>query len=255
MRRLLAAPQRELLARLAWSNVLLGFDFDGTLAPIVPDPARAALRPSTRRLLARLARLYPCVVISGRALRDVEQRLAGIPVRAVIGNHGLEPWRASAAHRRAVARWKARLAPALEGLAGVELEDKAYSLALHYRRARPKARARELLAGLAGALPGARVVGGKDVINVVPRGAPHKGAALLRERTRLGCEVALFLGDDDTDEDVFALDQPGRLVTVRVGLRRGSLASYYLAGQAEVDRLLARLIELRAGGAGRRQAR
>ena len=68
MKHILAAPQRELLAQLAWSNVLLGFDYDGTLAPIVADPARAELRADTRRLLTRLAELYPCVVVSGRAV-------------------------------------------------------------------------------------------------------------------------------------------------------------------------------------------
>ncbi|HEX6883255.1 MAG TPA: trehalose-phosphatase, partial [Planctomycetota bacterium] len=245
MKRILAPAQRELLTRLAWSNALLAFDFDGTLAPIVSDPARAALRPATRRLLLRVARLYPCVIISGRALADVARRVDGLPVRAVIGNHGLEPWSASPELLRTVARWRTRLAPALAELRGVELEDKTYSLALHYRRARAKARARQILAGLAGTLPRARIIGGKDVVNVVPEGAPHKGAALLRERKRLGCDLALFLGDDDTDEDVFALDQPGRLLSVRVGQSRRSLAPYFLRDQAEVDGLLARLVELR----------
>ena len=52
MKHLLAPAQRELLAQLSWSNVLLGFDYDGTLAPLVSDPERAELRPATRKLLA-----------------------------------------------------------------------------------------------------------------------------------------------------------------------------------------------------------
>ena len=47
----------------AWSNVLLSFDYDGTLAPLVSAPARATMRVSTRHLLRRASRLYPCVVI------------------------------------------------------------------------------------------------------------------------------------------------------------------------------------------------
>jgi trehalose 6-phosphate phosphatase len=254
MKHVLAEGQREVLAQLAWSNVLLGFDFDGTLAPIVAEPEQAALRALTRRLLAALARLYPCVVISGRAVRDVERRLAGLPLRAVIGNHGLEPWRATDELRREVERWKALLAGPLAALPGVTIEDKTYSLALHYRRSRRKKEARQGLVRALGALGEVRVIGGKQVVNVLPLGAPHKGVALERERDRLGCDTAFFLGDDETDEDVFALDRPGRLLTVRVGAARASQASYCLANQREVDQLLARLIELR-GSAARRQAR
>jgi trehalose-6-phosphatase len=53
------------------------------------------------------------------------------------------------------------------------------------------------------------------------------------------------VGDDETDEDVFALDQPGRLLTVRVGTKRASQASYYVRNQAAVDDLLAVLVSLR----------
>jgi trehalose 6-phosphate phosphatase len=255
MKHLLADAQRDVLAQLCWSNVLLGFDFDGTLAPIVDEPETAALRTTTRRLLARVAALYPCVVISGRALRDVEARLAGIPLRTVIGNHGLEPWRASEDLRRTVARWKRRLAGELAALPGVVLEDKTYSLALHYRRSRQKKTARASILRLLSALDGARVIGGKLVVNVLPLGAPHKGVALMRERERLGCDTAFFLGDDETDEDAFALDRPGRLLTVRIGASRTSQASYCLSSQAEVDRLLLRLIDLRSGATARRRAR
>ncbi len=53
-----------------------------------------------------------------------------------------------------------------------------------------------------------------------------------------GCDTALYVGDDDTDEDVFALDQPGRLLTIRVGRKLDSLAGYFLRNQAEIDVLL-----------------
>jgi trehalose 6-phosphate phosphatase len=100
-----------------------------------------------------------------------------------------------------------------------------------------------------------RVIGGKQVVNVLPLGAPHKGVALERERDRLGCDTAFFLGDDETDEDVFALDHPGRLLGVRVGAARRSHAAYYLKSQREVDALLARLIALRRDTRELRRAR
>ena len=254
MKNVLAEAQRDALARLAWSNVLLGFDFDGTLAPTVLDPLSAMLRDSTRGLLDRLARLYPCVVISGRAVADIELRMAGIALRSVIGNHGLEPWRASDEMRFAVVRWKARLAPLLAELRGVEMEDKTYSLSVHYRRARQKRLSREAILRAVELLDGVRVIPGKQVVNLLTLDAPHKGIALERERERLGCDSAFFVGDDETDEDVFALDRSEHLFTVRVGARRASRAMYFVRDQREVDELLRRLIELRSE-LGQREAR
>jgi len=245
---LLAPQQAAVLEELARSEVCLGFDFDGTLAPIVPDPARAALRPTTRTLLARVAELFPAVVISGRAAAAVAGRLEGIALRGIVGNHGIEPWRASESVRLTVHHWSEDLAPQLARLEGVELEDKGYSLAIHYRHA---PRREEVLASIARAvadLGDVRVVGGKEVVNVLPLGAPHKGVALERERDRLGCHAAFFLGDDETDEDVFALERPGRLWSVRVGASPLSRAAYFVPTQEDVDRLLERLIQLRAAG-------
>jgi len=244
MKCLLARAHQDVLVRLSWSNVLLGFDFDGTLAPLVARPDRAALRPSTRRLMRRVAELYPCVVISGRGVSDVGRRLEGIPLRAIVGNHGLEPLRATDGVRRKVQRWKARLAPRIAEFQGVEIEDKTYSLALHFRRSRRKTETLRGIGRVLRDLREVRTIGGKQVVNVVPADAPHKGAALEHVRDRLGCDSALFLGDDVTDEDVFALEHPG-LVGVRVGAARHSQASYCVTRQRDVDVLLERLIELR----------
>src|SRR5262245_22056428 len=80
MQTILAHDQRELLAGFAHSNVLLAFDYDGTLAPIAPTPDAAQMRRDTRQLLTQVARLYPCIVISGRALDDLTRRFSRIPV-------------------------------------------------------------------------------------------------------------------------------------------------------------------------------
>jgi trehalose 6-phosphate phosphatase len=121
----------------AWSNVLLAFDYDGTLAPLVAAPHRARMRVSTRRL------------------------------------------------------------------------------------------------------------SGKLVVNLLVPDAPHKGLALERERAHFACDTVVYVGDDETDEDVFQLDRPGRLLSIRVGQKRSSAASYYIRNRAEIDRLLETLIALR----------
>ena len=75
---LFTRANQELLEMFAWSNVLLAFDYDGTLAPLVTAPTRATMRVSTRRLLRQASTLYPCVVISGRAQDDALGRLRGV---------------------------------------------------------------------------------------------------------------------------------------------------------------------------------
>jgi trehalose 6-phosphate phosphatase len=91
MRHILARANREVLEQFAWSNVLVALDFDGTLAPIVREPDRARMRATTRALLQAVARIYPTLVISGRGRADVAARVRGTGLRAVIGNHGIEP--------------------------------------------------------------------------------------------------------------------------------------------------------------------
>jgi len=248
MRHLLAAEQRDVLARLGRSKVLIAFDFDGTLASIVAERSRAALRPNTARLLTRLCAHYPCAVISGRSRADVAVRLAGAPVKYAVGNHGLEPGSDLGLFQEMVARNRPIIEVALAGHAGLDIEDKRYSLAVHYRRSPAKRAARAAILRSVAALPIAmRIVPGKLVLNVVPQGAPNKGDALLELREREGAEMAFYVGDDVTDEDVFRLEEPGRLLTVRVGPSASSAARYFLRDQGEIDALLTRLVEVRRG--------
>ena len=247
MKNLLSRENSGVLAQLAWSRVLLGFDFDGTLSPIVSDRGEAHMRERTAALFTRVCGLYPCAVISGRSQPDVSGRLHGAAVRAVVGNHGLEPGIDLGEFEQEIAQARRALEQALTGWQGVDLEDKRYSLALHYRKSRQKRQVRKAIHEAVSALPvPMRLVPGKLVINVVPARAPNKADALLRLRASQQADTALYVGDDVTDEDVFKLDQPGRLLTVRVGESHSSAAAYFLRTQGDIDRLLARLIALRA---------
>jgi trehalose 6-phosphate phosphatase len=245
MKYLLARANRRVLRQFAWSKLLVALDYDGTLAPVVVDPQRAAMRAITRTLLEKLAGLYPCVVISGRAQADALQRLRGVGILEVVGNHGVEPRQVSAKFLREVRRWRPILERRLGGFPGVSIEDKLFSLAVHYRRSREKKKARAAIREATMSLGEARVIRGKQVVNILPREAPHKGTALEKARAQFGCDTAIYVGDDETDEDVFALDQPGQLLTVRVGRKKGSLAAYYLRNQAEIDDLLRILLAVR----------
>lgn len=247
MHHILAKRHLRMLAGFASSNVLLGFDYDGTLAPIVSDPAVARMRPATRRLLSSVARRYPSIVISGRPRADLVRRVGGVPVFQMAGNHGLEPFAEHARYARQVRTWVRRLEHSLGRYRGVVVEDKIYSVTIHYRHSR---RRREAIAAIDEAvrgLRGVRSLGGVDAVSLVPRGAPTKGAALERARRLLACDTAIYVGDDQTDEDAFASAKPDRLLAIRVGAARTSHASYWLRSQAEIDHLLSALVALRPG--------
>jgi trehalose 6-phosphate phosphatase len=243
MQYLLSGASRAILKSLAQQRTLCAFDFDGTLSPIVAHPSRARMREKTRILLARLAALHPCVIVSGRARADLLGKLSTIKVARVIGNHGAETEAAGRNPLRRVAQWKTSLELELAALPGVWVEDKGLSLALHYRQSPQKAEARRRILAATRSLQQAHVFGGKQVVNVVPDKAPNKGEALAAERDRLDCTWVLYVGDDDNDEDAFALD--GNIVAVRIGRKRRSRARYYLRTQAEIDKLLELLVLLR----------
>jgi trehalose 6-phosphate phosphatase len=231
-----------MVTRLAQERTLCAFDFDGTLAPIAGHPEAARMRKRTRDLLRRVTALYPCIVVSGRDRADVLEKLGCINVAGVLGNHGAESGK-TPAPRRHVKRWKTALDPEIESVPGTWIEEKTFSLAIHYRQAPQKTATRRKIVAASRKLDDVRVFGGKQVVNVVEKLALHKGDALVAERDRLKCNWVLYFGDDENDEDAFALK--GNIVPVRIGRKQRTHARYYLRTQTEIDRLLELLVRLR----------
>ncbi|HAR41077.1 MAG TPA: trehalose-phosphatase [Bdellovibrionales bacterium] len=236
----------RVLESLSFTETLYAFDFDGTLAPIVADPDKARMSKETERLLEKLSSIVPIAIISGRGLKDLAPKIPPGP-KYLIGNHGLEGLpSATAIHELEdmCGRWKAILNPLLKKLRdpGVFLEDKGYSLAIHYRNSRLKKRAREsILAVLQSIDNDAKVIPGKLVLNLVPARGPHKGLALSRVILHSRAKFGFYIGDDYTDEDVFSINER-RLMTVRVGRNQKSQARYYLRRQSEITLLLQHLL-------------
>lgn len=251
---ILAKRHLPVLAGFAASNVLLAFDFDGTLAPIAPTPQAARMRPATRRLLARVAASYPCVVISGRPLGDLTRLLRGVPVWHVVGDHGFESAASLEAPEAHVGSWVDQLRERLPAYPGLVIEQKKNSVTLHYRQVRDKPAVRAAIAEAVRDLANARAVGGAEAVNLLPYDGPHKGIALQQARRAFACDTAIYIGDDDTDEDAFGSAEADRLLSIRVGLRKPSAARYRLRTQREVDALLKTLIDLRAPARSSRAA-
>jgi trehalose 6-phosphate phosphatase len=247
---ILSPEYRPLLVAFAKRRLLVALDFDGVLAPLVPTPEAAQVPATTRRLAHRLATLYPSVVISGRWRSQLVDRLPDVPFARLIGNFGYQP-RDHAGHpevKALVHRWAGLLAGVCAGDHGVVIEDKLFSLAVHYRHARNRRESRARILEAVTRLDGARWLNGTLAISVLPATGMHKGTALQSARKALGCDCALYVGDDGTDEDAFASDTPERLIAVLVGRAARSQAPYRLHHQADVNEFLRVLIGLRAPG-------
>jgi trehalose 6-phosphate phosphatase len=245
MQNLLSMKGQAMLEETMRLRPLLAFDFDGTLAPIVPRPADAHVSVALARRLEQLSRLLPVAVITGRGVDDVAPRL-GFEPQFIIGNHGAEDealTHPGGDDALAALRLRLRAHDASLRAAGVVVEDKRYSVALHYRLAYDRNEALGLISAvLDGAQEKTRVFGGKCVINVVPDDAPDKGEAFASLVARCGTATAVFVGDDVNDEAVFVRSQPHWL-TIRVGRDDpGSRARYFLDGPAEVGILLHRML-------------
>lgn len=242
---ILAARHLTALRTFARTHVLLAFDYDGTLSPIAPTPERARLPATTKRLLVRVAKAYPLVVISGRALADISERVAEIGVQHVFGNHGLE-WSGGPSRPRAeVRRWVSLLTEQLSQQRGVVIEDKAHSVSVHYRSAPDQEKALRVIMPVVRKLPEVRIICGAAAVNLLPKDGANKGVALRRALELTACDTAIYIGDDETDEDAFGAVSPEKLLSIRIGASDASRARYHLASQESIDLLLRALVDAR----------
>ena len=224
-------------------STLFAFDLDGTLAPITSDPGGIRVPAAIQQALAELRKRAIIAIITGRSRLDAQLHLAVVP-HYLIGNHGAEGLpgckTCEESYSRLVRQWAEQLQVMMpDGIAaGLVMENKGTSLSIHYRGARNRQAARSLALRAVGRLvPPPRVLGGKCVLNLMPAGAPNKGMAMRQLMRQAGCVKGFFVGDDQTDEDVFQLDN-GQLFTVRVGPGSESRARYFLRGQREIPLLL-----------------
>lgn len=246
---------RDLLAGA--EGLLLGLDFDGTLAPIVDDPGAATLAPEARPAVERLATRpgVALAVVSGRALSDLEGRV-GIDGVVYAGNHGLELGYGGerAVHPAAsdrlgeIDRLCADLADRLADVPGCRIENKGVTATVHFRTVAEEAvpNVVDAVERAVGETEGIRVTKGDCIREIRPAVAWDKGDAMRSIASVLPDDrPAMYVGDDATDEDAFAAIQPeGAGVHVaRVGTTFETVAACRLDGRASVPPFL----ELLAG--------
>jgi trehalose 6-phosphate phosphatase len=190
-------------------------DIDGTILDIAPAPQEVWVPPTLRQTLSRLQELTggALALVSGRELADIDLIFAPLQL-AAIGGHGAElrPVAGTEPRRRVgslSAELKRKLAALTELGPGILVEDKGYSLALHYRLAPnqgPRLRA-AIAAVCARTEPDAvDILPGKQVFEVKPAGVSK--AVAVRELMNyppFNNRHPIFIGDDATDEPVFSV--------------------------------------------------
>ena len=238
-------------------RLLVATDFDGTLAPIRPRPEDVRMPEAAWASLDALAR-HPGVrvaVLSGRELTEVT-RLVNLPKAVYAGNHGMEIKGGGIdyIHPQALACRPVLDSAAqflenkISGIDGAFVEHKGLSLSVHFRLVMEDAlpQVEQTARSCAAAFPGLKRHAGKKVIEFRPDIAWNKGYALKRLLKGLGlpAAAALYMGDDTTDEDAFAVLN-GVGTSLHVGENADTRARYRLRDPADTAEFLAWLRDLR----------
>ena len=262
----------ELAARLDGRPLMLLLDIDGTLSPIAPRPDVAIVPAATQRVLTELERRpdVHIAVISGRSVRDA-RRLVGVPGVWTIGNHGFEvaPPDQPPSVREDVLSFAERVRAAGdrairlgERVPGVVVEDKRWTLSVHYRLADPDAVPE--LADEVHAIAreyGLVVTHGKKILELRPPIQIDKGSAAVELAAYLGAlgdgASLVGAGDDRTDEDMFVAlrARMASCVTVRVGddaSAHDTAAEFRVPDPAAMREFLELLLVRRTGAGARR---
>lgn len=232
---------------------LLLLDYDGTLREFEPTPELATPTPEIKTLLGRLAAdpKNTVVIISGRDHATLDDWLGDLPLHFV-AEHGMayrapsQPWQFAA---KPATDWQASVRRLMDDAVAIApgslIETKPSSLVWHYRKAghSTAVQAREqLLDDLSPILEkhNLRALSGNKVVEVQPKGT-DKGASARRWFDLDAYDFVLAMGDDVTDEDLFAA-MPPRAVTIKIG-DSDTKAQDRLPAPADARQLLARLAQ------------
>jgi trehalose 6-phosphate phosphatase len=251
-----AAPEtvpvpRSLVPHLSETAILL--DIDGTLLDLMPTPREVWVPPGLTKTLKRLVERTggALALVSGRSLNDIDLIFAP-DVFAAVGGHGAEmriglDSDSVAAHAPPMDKeLKRRLAAIAKLSPGILLEDKGYSLALHYRLAPQAEKAiYEAVSLIRADLPNApiEVLPGKCVCEIKHSGfTKASGVHELMKREPFKGRRPFFIGDDVTDESVFAIMPDLDGLAFSVGRRSKGVAGHFDA-PSDVREFLSHLLD------------
>ena len=213
-------------------------DVDGTIVDLAPTPREIWIPPSLRRVLSQLLERTDGAValVSGRSVSDLDMIFAPLQLTAV-GGHGAElrllgkPNHSDTEAAPLDPALKRRLAAIGEAGPGILVEDKGYSLALHYRLAPQKEELiRAEVARICAQFPAdsIEILPGKLVVEIKPAGFNKAtGVRLLMSYPPFAGRHPIFIGDDTTDECVFEIMPELDGLAISVGRKVPGVTSYF----------------------------
>jgi len=244
--------------------ILLALDYDGTLTPIVSSPEKALLSPNVKKLIISLKNKpnFSIGVITGRALSDIKN-LVGIEDIYYAANHGFEIEGRGVKFRHSsylkFAKYLEKIADELrhatKDIKGAIVEDKGFTLSLHYRMVKGEriAKIKRIFKRICQQYLKSRrikITEGKKVLEVRPAFKWNKAGAfqmikriVLAEKKNIKNILSIYIGDDKTDEDIFQVIKE-KDISIFVGKAKSSKAKYFLSSTKEVAQFLKKLDSL-----------
>ncbi len=239
-------------------KIVFFLDYDGTLTPIVSRPDLALLSREMKDVLISLSQRYSVAVVSGRMRQDVE-KLVDIKGLIYAGSHGFDIAGPDMnmvhpgvkdiipAVDQATALFKDKLA----SFSGVLIEEKKFSVAVHYRLAGDEALPviKKCVDQAVKKDDRLRLMHGKKVFEILPAIDWNKGKAVrwLMEALNFSWEgvSVIYIGDDTTDEDAFRAVR-GRGTSILVGeVKDGSAADFQLSSPQQVREFFEKVMTAR----------
>jgi len=243
--------------QLARKDVFIFLDYDGTLTPIVATPDLAVLSLEMKGVVENLCAHYKVSVVSGRATDDVRSKVQ-IDGIFYAGSHGFEIVspdgdvninEQAQTIRHVIDEVHEKLSDQLREVEGALVEHVKYTISVHYRLVSDEdaPKVKEAVENILKKYPNLRKTSGKKVFELRPDIDWHKGKAVEWILTVLGYDaqkhVAIYIGDDVTDEDAFGVLEDKGFGILVAQEPRASKAKYMIKDTEEVKDVLEFLIK------------
>ena len=228
-------------------NILLFLDYDGTLAPFKNDPLTAFVLPEIKNSLDKLEKSskYYLSLVSGRKLNELK-KMIDLSHSNYAGSHGLEieviyPYQNQKIDVLSKKNYQKVKEEFLQA-ESVELEDKGFGFALHFKSELKKKEAKKELKVLF-ENTAYQVLSGRKIIEIRPKGW-DKGKAVnyitdqIKANLNLANGLRIYIGDDRTDEDAFKVVKDGITIYVQNENDLNTEAEFYLKDPSDTAELL-----------------